>query len=548
MVANYNGKLLVIGGEVQNELVYGVNTDDALKITEQYDPSTQSWSRLADLNYERHGSQAIVSGSGIFTLAGSPSRGGGNQKNMEVFGTDFPIGNPIIASNLSAPTSIEIASGNTKQIILEVSGGNVGKIIKSMQFTGPNAADFSIVSGLLTDALLNANSIHNIVVQSNNNTGNKSAILTISYGASSSILITVTSGPPTVNNFILRLNAGGPAVTHNGILFEADKNFTGGSTYVNNSAQVPDLYRTERSSSSQVFGYNIPLANGNYDVVLHFAEIYWGGNGGGPLGTGRRVFDVTMEGALILDNFDIFAEVGAQTAVTKSYPVTVIDGVLNLSLSSLASVGGVDQPKLSALEILGNSNPTVNQSPVAVANATPLTGTAPLAVNFTGSNSTDDVAITSYLWNFGDESPTVNTITPSHTFTTAGVYNVLLTVQDGAGLTDTATVVITVANESTLKIDSEIDNLRIGANEIRLFPNPTNYEVYIAVGADATEINTIQLFDINGKLVSFYNVIDISVGSSYFKVNVEGLDEGSYVMIFKTNLGKSYSKQLIIRK
>lgn len=40
MVANYNGKLLVIGGEVQNELVYGVETDHALKITEQYDPAT----------------------------------------------------------------------------------------------------------------------------------------------------------------------------------------------------------------------------------------------------------------------------------------------------------------------------------------------------------------------------------------------------------------------------------------------------------------------------------------------------------------------------
>jgi len=35
---NFNNKLVVIGGEVRNELVYGVNVDDALRITEQYDP------------------------------------------------------------------------------------------------------------------------------------------------------------------------------------------------------------------------------------------------------------------------------------------------------------------------------------------------------------------------------------------------------------------------------------------------------------------------------------------------------------------------------
>ena len=65
-VANFNGKLVVVGGEVQNELVYGVSTTDALKITEQYDPATGTWTRLADLNFERHGTQAIVSGNGYF--------------------------------------------------------------------------------------------------------------------------------------------------------------------------------------------------------------------------------------------------------------------------------------------------------------------------------------------------------------------------------------------------------------------------------------------------------------------------------------------------
>ena len=310
--------------------------------------------------------------------------------------------------------------------------------------------------------------------------GTYTAVLTVTdadgFQDTKSVLITVTLLSPPENNFVLRLNAGGPAVTHNGILFEADQNYIGGNSYVNNSAQISELYKTERSSSSQIFGYNIPLANGDYTLVLHFAEIYWGatGSGSGPIGTGRRIFDVTMEGTLILDNYDIFAEVGAQTVITKSYPVTVTDGVLNLSFSSLASVGGVDQPKLSALEIIG-----------------------------LGSNSVSNIGVTNAKM---------------------------------------------VVNESMLNIDSVIDNLKINPNEIRLFPNPTNYEVQILVGDNDLEISIIQLFDMNGKLISIYRAKDISVGSGHFKINVEGLEEGSYFMIFRTNLGKNYNKQLIIRK
>jgi len=157
------------------------------------------------------------------------------------------------------------------------------------------------------------------------------------------------------NNFVLRINAGGPEITYNGELFSADQNFVGGTMYVNNSAQVPDLYKTERSSPSQIFSYEIPLQNGDYTVNLHFAEIYWGATGGGAGGVGKRIFDVSIEGSLVLDNYDINADVGPQTVVTKSFPVTVSDGQLNIDFSALASIGGVDQPKVSGIEVIGNT-------------------------------------------------------------------------------------------------------------------------------------------------------------------------------------------------
>jgi hypothetical protein len=53
------------------------------------------------------------------------------------------------------------------------------------------------------------------------------------------------------------------------------------------------------------------LPPGLYHVNLYFAEIYWGPGcpGGGP-GPGSRLFDIRLEGSLVLSNLDIFAEGG----------------------------------------------------------------------------------------------------------------------------------------------------------------------------------------------------------------------------------------------
>lgn len=249
------------------------------------------------------------------------------------------------------------------------------------------------------------------------------------------------TGTPTLP---LRINAGGPELTHNGNLFLADQYWSGGQTYTNNSALVPQLFQTERTNALLEFDYAIPLPNGSYSVTLHFAEIYWGATGGGPIGIGQRIFDVSIEGALVLNDYDIIADVGTETPVSKTFDVMVTDGQLELNFSALPATGGVNQPKVSAIEIVADTN----AAPVAVANASPVSGTVPLVVTFTGSGSTDDVAIVAYLWDFNDGSPTSSSADPVHTFTTAGTYQVELTVTDGEGLTNTTTVSVT-ATENT---------------------------------------------------------------------------------------------------
>ncbi len=149
----------------------------------------------------------------------------------------------------------------------------------------------------------------------------------------------------------VRINAGGPAVTTGGVSWGAQQYGTGGKTFTNAVAIAGTtddvLYQTEYSTATGAIDYDIPVQNGSYTVRLHFAEIYFGAPGGGPGGTGRRVFDVAVEGQLRLDNYDIVADVGSTTAVVKSYTVQVGDGKVDIDLDSV-----VNQAKISAIEVV----------------------------------------------------------------------------------------------------------------------------------------------------------------------------------------------------
>ncbi len=166
--------------------------------------------------------------------------------------------------------------------------------------------------------------------------------------------------PPAELPAVLRMNSGGEAISYNDIDFSADNYFAGnGKSFENNSIQdilattMDELYKSERSTDGNPasFAYNIPITNGDYEINLHFAEIYWGATGGGPGGTGRRVFDVSIEGQTVLSNYDINAEAGPMTAIIRTFNTTVTDEELNISFNA-----SVDQPKLSALEIFGEGS------------------------------------------------------------------------------------------------------------------------------------------------------------------------------------------------
>jgi len=164
----------------------------------------------------------------------------------------------------------------------------------------------------------------------------------------------------------IRINAGGADfTTATKKLFIADKYYAGidrtssiaSGDILNTTNDV--FYRSGRCSPS--FSYNIPVANGNVDVILHFAEIYYGAPGKNG-GKGSRQFHVNMEGSRKLTNFDIFAAAGgAMRAYQQTFPVTVTDGVLNIDFLS----GAADLPRVSAIEVLPFQQQTRTFIPVA---------------------------------------------------------------------------------------------------------------------------------------------------------------------------------------
>ena len=153
--------------------------------------------------------------------------------------------------------------------------------------------------------------------------------------------------PITIENddiLPLRINAGKDDVYTDslGKQWSANNGLSGGRSYanINEIAQTDNdlLYQSEYYGAD--FDYAQSVANGNYDVTLHFAEIYFND-------AGRRVFDVSAEDQLILDDFDIVSEAGGKDiALEKTFVVGVNDGTLDLDF-----VAEVNNAKVSAVEI-----------------------------------------------------------------------------------------------------------------------------------------------------------------------------------------------------
>ncbi|MDP5060717.1 MAG: PKD domain-containing protein [Maribacter sp.] len=154
--------------------------------------------------------------------------------------------------------------------------------------------------------------------------------------------------------------------------------------------------------------------------------------------TGPLPLTVDFNGGDSTDDTGIVSyswDFGDGTTGTGIQPTHIYTSVGTFS----AELTVTDDDGLMATEEIIITVEPITGSPVSLSSGTPLIGTIPLSVDFTGSGSSDDVGIISYAWDFGDGG-TSAVPDPQYDYINAGNYTVTLTVTDDDGNSSVSTL------------------------------------------------------------------------------------------------------------
>jgi beta-galactosidase len=170
-------------------------------------------------------------------------------------------------------------------------------------------------------------------------------------------------------NYLYRVNCGGPDyIDENGNTWLADRQKIDSKSWGSNSwtkdfPGTPAFFASQRRTHDPIKGsrdwkllqdfrygrdkltYEFPVANGEYTIDLFFIEP-WQGTGGMDC-TGMRIFDVAVNGKTVIDDLDIWKEVGHDAVLKKTVKVKVSGGQLILSFPEVKS----GQALISAIAI-----------------------------------------------------------------------------------------------------------------------------------------------------------------------------------------------------
>jgi hypothetical protein len=269
---------------------------------------------------------------------------------------------------------------------------------------------------------------------------------------------TFTTTPTPVVASTWRVNAGGPQyVTASGVTWAADENFTAGSTVAVGGAVTgtsdSTLYDTQRYGNNFSYVFNVPA--GSYQLTLDFAETY-----SGDFGVGDRVFNVLVNGVTVLANLDVYAQVGANTALDEIINnVAPSGGAITIQFEGTASADTsamveaiqiIPQPPTPTFTPTFTPSHTSTQTPTFSRTSTPtLTPTASntSTPTFTATRTATNT-MTSSPTDTATSSPTplltsTYSLTPSATPTPSVTQTVTPT------LTSTITVTATATHSST---------------------------------------------------------------------------------------------------
>ncbi|MEO9894047.1 T9SS type A sorting domain-containing protein, partial [Aurantibacter sp.] len=193
---------------------------------------------------------------------------------------------------------------------------------------------------------------------------------------------------------------------------------------------------------------------------------------------------VNIEGALVEDNLDVFAQAGgAQTMLVKTHVVTVTGGNLDIDFSSLAANGGTRHPIINAIEILG-SGEVQTIAPIANAGTEVIVTLPNNTSTLNGSGVDPDGGIVTYMWSQVD-GPTNAGIANATSANTnisnlaQGIYVFRLTVTDDENKQGTDDVVVTVNPVIRDEVWLEAECADVGSNWSIINDNSTSGGQYV---------------------------------------------------------------------
>ena len=247
------------------------------------------------------------------------------------------------------------------------------------------------------------------------------------------------------------INAGGAAYSMStGEAFLADRTFAAGSFgFVGGSDRTFGvaiegttddlLFQTMRVGLGGPFSYIFDnLAPDDYQITLYFADPR-------SNSVGDRVFDVSVEGTVVLAGYDIVAAAGGyQVAHTETITVPVADGQLNVDFSGVIGI-----PVVSAVTVATVSPPEPG----------PSIGVSPTSLDFgqVVLNGTSDLTVT--LTNSGSEVLTVSGLSSTNAVFTVVAPTAPVDIAANGG-----TQVVTV-RFSPIALGNQVGNLEIVSND-----------------------------------------------------------------------------------
>uniref|UniRef100_A0A0E0L097 non-specific serine/threonine protein kinase n=1 Tax=Oryza punctata TaxID=4537 RepID=A0A0E0L097_ORYPU len=375
-----------------------------LNVVGQIPAELQNLSYLQDLNLNHNyltgaipsfiGKFAFMKylGLGFNPLSGSLPKELGNLTNLLSLGVSLDNFTGELPEELGNLTKLEQLKASDNEFT-----GKLPDYLGSLTKLEDLDLSFNNITGQVPQSILNLGRLQFLFLGNNSFTGSLPDVISSSLKAMNLVAnnfvlgSTKNSVPPGLNclqqdtpcfrgspkYYSFAVDCGSDISTRgsDNTIYEADATNLGDASYyvtdqirwgVSNNAVNSKLFETARMSPSSLRYYGLGLENGNYTVMLQFAEFAfpdtqtW-------LSLGRRVFDIYVQGALKEKNFDIRKTAGGKsfTAINRTYTATVLKNFLEIHLfwagkgTSGIPTQGYYGPMISALSVTPNFTPTV---------------------------------------------------------------------------------------------------------------------------------------------------------------------------------------------